>query len=156
MALTRYRGGFPTFTPWRELDELQNRLSRLFDESFGRTSMPSETSGWIPAVDVQEVADGIVLTAELPGMAKDDVDIELENNVLTLRGEKKEEREEGGDADRRYHLWERSYGAFQRSFTLPRTVDAENIQAEFHNGVLIVTMPKTAEARGRRIEIQAK
>lgn len=152
MAITRQRNRFPTFAPWRELDEFQSRLSRMFDETLGR-SLPSESSGWVPAVDVEETNESIVLSAELPGMSHDDLDIELENNVLTLRGEKAQEREEG-DGDSRFHLWERSYGAFQRSFTLPRTVDADDIEAHFDNGVLRVTMPKTETAKGRRIEVQ--
>lgn len=158
MALIRYRNRTPGFglslAPWRELNELHNRISRLFDETFG-TGPLAEGISWVPAVDVLETADSIVVTCELPGMTAEDVEISLENNVLTIQGEKKEARTEE-DRDRRYHLWERTYGAFQRSFTLPRTVDADKISAEFANGVLTVTLPKTAEAKGRRIQISAK
>ena len=85
-------------------------------------------------------------------MEPGDIDLEVENNILTIRGEKREERKEE-DENRRYHLWERSYGSFQRSFTLPRTVNADDIAAEFHNGLLHVRMPKAPEAKSRRIEI---
>ena len=148
MAITRwtYRN------PWRDLDTLTNRLSQAFNEDF---PVPSNGGTWAPAVNVEEKADELVLTAELPGMSQQDIELEVENNILSLRGEKVEERREG-DESRRYHLWERRYGSFQRSFTLPRTVDAESIQAEFENGVLTVRMPKAAEAKSRRIQIGAQ
>jgi len=106
----------------------------------------------MPSVNVEETGDELVLTAELPGMSLDDIDLEVENNVLTLSGEKKEEREP--DENRKYHLWERTYGSFQRSFTLPRTVDPEKIDARFENGILHVHMPKQEQAKGRRITIR--
>jgi HSP20 family protein len=147
MAITRwsYRN------PWRDLDTLTNRLNQMFDDGF---PTPSSGGSWAPAVNVEERPDELLLTAELPGMGHDDIELEVENNILTLRGEKTEElREEEG---RRYHMWERRYGSFQRSFTLPRTVDADNIHAEFENGVLTVRMPKAPEAKSRRIEIGAQ
>jgi HSP20 family protein len=85
-------------------------------------------------------------------MQSDDVDLQIENNILTIRGEKQEERKEE-DENRRFHVWERSYGSFQRSFTLPRTVKADEITAEFEDGLLRVSMPKSPEARGRRIQV---
>lgn len=148
MAITRY-----TYrNPWRELDHLTNRLARMFEGDDGGFPMPSSVGRWTPAVSVEETQDELILTAELPGMGSDDVDVELENNILTIRGEKQEERREE-DANRRYHLWERSFGSFQRSFTLPRTVKAEEISAAFENGLLRVRMPKAPEARSRRIQI---
>lgn len=145
MAITRwsYRN------PWRDLDTLTNRLSQAFQDDF---PVPSTGGSWMPAVNVEERADELVLTAELPGMNESDIELEVENNILTLRGEKTEERSEG-DEGRRYHMWERRYGNFQRSFTLPRTVDAESIEASFENGILMVRMPKSPEAKGRRIQI---
>lgn len=151
MAITRYTGR--TMSPWRDLDTLTNRLNQLFDEPFAGTG--GNGTPWMPAVNVEETADVLRLTAELPGMSREDVEIELENNVLTIRGEKSTEHEEGSE-ERRYHLWERRYGSFQRSFSLPRTVSPEDISAEFADGVLTVVMPKAAEARGRRIEIGGK
>lgn len=155
MALTRNtprRGR--SLSPWRELEEMSDRLSRFFDESWPATGARNGGT-WYPAVNVEETSDQLVLTAELPGMSEDDIELELENNILTISGEKRAEREEGGE-DRRFHLWERSYGSFQRSFTLPRTVEADGIEARFKDGVLFVHMPKQEEAKGRRIAIRTE
>ena len=111
-------------------------------------------SVWPPAVNVEETKEELILSAELPGMNIDDVVIEVENNVLSLRGEKREAREEGDD--RRYHLWERCYGSFERSFTLPRTVKTDEITAQFKDGILHVQMPKAAEAKSRKISIKSE
>ena len=149
MAIMRYRTrSWPS--PWQELEEMSNRLSQAFGEA---SPLAREGHEWLPAVNVEETPEELVLTAELPGMTEDDVEIELENNILTVRGSKEQTREES--EDRRYHLWERRWGSFQRSFTLPRSVSPERIAATFANGVLTVHMPKVAEARSRRIEIQA-
>jgi HSP20 family protein len=147
MAITKYSVRRPSHAPWADFDT--NRLARMFDDSF---FSPARSGGWVPAVSVSETNDELTLTAELPGLIEDDISIELENNVLTISGEKADVREED-DADRRYHVVERSYGSFTRSFTLPRTVDGSKIVATFENGVLSVTLPKAAEAKGRRIEI---
>lgn len=104
-----------------------------------------------PPVDITERDDALVLTAELPGMSRKDITVELENNVLMIRGEKKEEHEQKGEE--RY-VYERRYGSFSRSFTLPRSVDPDRISARFENGVLTVTMPKAPESRGKRIEVE--
>ena len=137
------------FSPWRDLDEVSNRLARLFDESAIRRS---EGNLWFPAVSVSETADELVFTAELPGLTEDQVNIELENDVLTISGEKAEERTEG-EEEQKYHLWERSYGAFRRSFSLPRAVNGAEAKAHFDKGVLEIRLPKAAEAKGRKIEI---
>lgn len=151
MAVTRYTGRrrSPFLSSWGELENLSSRLNRIFDESWGE-----ETNGgrWVPAVNVEESGDELLLTAEMPGMSQDDIELEIENNVLTIRGEKREEREEGSE-ERRYHVWERRYGSFQRSFTLPRSVQADDITADFEDGVLHVRMPKSEEAKGRKIQI---
>lgn len=144
MAITRWTNR----NPWREFDALTHRLG-LFEDRF---PTPSRAGGWLPAVNVEENADELVLTAELPGLTHDHVEVEVENNILTLRGEKEEERSEG-DPGSKVHLWERSYGSFQRSFTLPRTVRADQISANFEHGILIVRMPKAPEAKSRRITI---
>jgi HSP20 family protein len=150
MAITRYRNrAWPT--PLRDLDQVADQINRLFSEPvFGG----SESTGWVPRVNVEETKNHLVLTAELPGLRPEDVEIEVENNVLTLRGRKNETREEKDEP--RYHVWERRYGTFQRSFSLPRTVSADNIGATFENGVLRVEMPKAPEAKGRKIEIRAE
>lgn len=152
MAITRYTLRNPGLSPWRDLEEVSNRLARLFDESQSPLSTGTNGGTWVPAVNVEETKDAMVLSAELPGMTEENISIELENNVLTISGEKSEERTEG-DEERRYHLWERRYGAFQRSFTLPRTVKGDDIRANFDKGVLQIVMPKVAEAKTRKIAI---
>lgn len=145
MAITRY-----TYrNPWGDLDQLSNRITR----ALAGNDFPTPSSGgdWMPPVNVEETQDELVLTAELPGMRQEDVEIEVENNILSIRGERTEERTEG--EQRRYHLWERHYGSFQRSFTLPRTVRADDISADYENGLLTIRMPKAAEARTRKITI---
>lgn len=142
----------------REMDEVQNRLRRFFNEGYPGDAMTlTEPVGWVPVVEIVENADELLLTAELPGMTKENVEVLFEDDVLTIRGEKKEEKREA-DAEKRFHVWERSYGAFQRSFTLPRTIDATKIAAEFKDGILQVKMPKTAQAKekGRKIAIATK
>lgn len=149
MAITKYSLRRPTYSNWSDLDDVSNRLSRFFDDSFFN---PMREGRWLPPVSVSETSDELVMTAELPGMSEDDISIDLENNVLTISGQKNEVREEG-DEERRYHVYERSFGEFNRSFTLPRTVDPNKIQARYDNGVLTVKLPKVAEAKGRKIEI---
>lgn len=145
MAITRYSYR----SPWQELDQLTSRLSQVFG-----SDMPMSANGgnWAPPVNVEETSDELLLTAEVPGMTAEDIDIEIENNILTIRGEKSFERTEGED-DKRYHVWERRYGSFQRSFTLPRTVRGEEIKAEYQNGLLTIRMPKAPEAKSRKIEV---
>lgn len=142
MALVRYPA-------WRELDAMTNRLARMFDDVDVRRSNGAVFS---PAVSVAETSDALVITAELPGLTDKDVNIELENDVLSISGEKTEERTEG-DEERNYHVWERSYGSFRRSFVLPRTVAGAEATARFDKGVLEVRLPKVPEAKGRKIEI---
>ena len=119
-------------------------MTRAFDdEGIGR-------GAWAPSVDIYENKDQIVLEAELPGMKQEDFDLSIENNVLTLRGERRFEKTDETD---NYHRVERSYGAFTRSFTLPQTVSAEGANAEYNNGVLRVTLPKREETKARRIQV---
>ena len=151
MAITRFTRRSPVLSPWLELEDMSARLNRLFGEP--GSGEASQRVLWSPAVNVAETKEELRLTAELPGMSIDDIEIEVENNVLSLRGVKKEEEEH---EDRRYHVWERSYGSFERSFTLPRTVKADEISAHFRDGILHVDMPKAPEAKGRRIAIEVK
>lgn len=151
MAITKYSLRRPTYSNWSDLDDASNRLSRFFDDALSNFPM-REAGRWVPPVSVSETSDELLLTAELPGMTEDDISIDLENNVLTVSGQKNEVREEG-DEERRYHVYERHFGSFNRSFTLPRTVDPNDIRATFDNGILTVKMPKVAEAKGRKIEI---
>jgi HSP20 family protein len=142
--------------PFRDLVTIQDRMNRLFDEAFrGKSRAGADDDwalggSWAPAVDVFEQDGNIVLKAELPGVDPKDVDIRVENNVLSLRGERKFE----GEVDREnYHRVERAYGSFARSFTLPSVVNTEKIQAEFKDGLLKVTLPKREEAKPKQIAI---
>ncbi|MFZ5623115.1 MAG: Hsp20/alpha crystallin family protein [Gemmatimonadota bacterium] len=130
------------------------RLSQVLDNAFGLWPFSREETGalmaWVPPVDVFEDKERIKIVAELPGVGPDDVKLSLENNTLTIRGEKKQVAEESTE---RVHRYERTYGAFERSFTLPTTVDAEKIQASYENGVLTVILPKAERARPREIAI---
>jgi HSP20 family protein len=147
----------PLFAMERELTEAQNRLRRFFGEEFALEPFPAmEPVGWVPKVEIVEDEKELLLTAELPGMVKENIEITFEDNLLIIQGEKKDEKEEkknGGEPH--YHMWERTYGAFRRTFTLPRTIDAEKIVAEMKEGVLKIHMPKTAiaKAKGRKIEV---
>jgi HSP20 family protein len=152
MAIMRQSTPTLTYSPWREFDEATNRLARLFDDTGVRRY---NGAMWAPSVNVAETADEMVFTAELPGMNRDQVSIELEQNVLTISGEKTEERTEG-DEERKYHLWERTYGSFHRSFTLPRPVNGAEATARFENGILEIRLPKAPEAKGRKIEISKR
>ncbi len=138
-----------------EMAALRGRLGRLVDEAFGAWPAQWENgtigSAWVPPVDVFESQDQIKLVAELPGVRPEDVKISLENNVLTLRGEKQQIAEEQTE---RVHRYERAYGTFERTFTLPSTVDAEQIEANYKDGVLTVTLPKVERARPREIPVR--
>lgn len=139
------------YDPFRELRSLQDEMNRLFLSNYSRGSEEGFTSGaWSPKVDIFENKENLVIEAELPGMKREDVDVSIENNVLTLRGERKFEKKDEGD---NYHRVERSYGSFTRSFTLPQTVTAEGAAADFKNGVLRVQLLKREETKARKIEI---
>lgn len=139
--------------PWRALDELQDRLRRWAFGEFVPPSALGEMIAWTPAVEMAETDDKLLLSVELPGMKRDDVQVTLDDGVLTIRGEKKEEQEK---KEKRYHLWERRYGTFERSFTLPRSVDPQGIKAKFEDGVLKIEMPKSRQARGQRINVEGE
>jgi HSP20 family protein len=149
MSLVRYRPGLG-FGLWPAMPEMPTRLGRVFDEMM---KTDGEGLGWSPAVDVVEREGELLLSAELPGMKRDDIQIDINEGMLTIRGEKKVEREEKTDHAR---LVERSYGMFERSFALPRTVAVEKIHAGFADGVLTVHMPKSEQAVGRKVEIKAQ
>lgn len=127
----------------------------LLDQFFGNAGTRSTSSSLMraPETDVVETEREIRVHVEMPGLKRDDIEVDVENNILTVRGEKREERTEGNDG--RYHLSERRYGTFARSFVLPRDVDADHIQASFENGVLSVVIPKSEKARRRRIDVGA-
>jgi HSP20 family protein len=142
------------YDPFRELRSLQDDMNRLFMSNFSRGSEEGFMSGgWLPSVDIFENKENLVIEAELPGMQREDVDVSIENNVLTLKGERKFEKKDEGD---NYHRVERSYGSFTRSFTLPQTVTSEGATADFSNGVLRVTLNKREETKARKIEISGE
>jgi HSP20 family protein len=142
-----------TYDPFRELRSLQDEVNRLVTSSFSRGGENDLMRGaWSPSVDIYENKDQIVLEAELPGMKPEDVDISIENNVLTIHGERKFEKKDEQD---NFHRVERSYGSFTRSFTLPPTVSSDNVDAVFENGVLRLNLAKREEAKPRRIQIKA-
>jgi HSP20 family protein len=134
--------------PLRDLGRLQDEMTRLFED---RLFKAGESVGWTPACDVYEDEEALALRFELAGVDPKKVDIRFENGVLTLRGERKLEKEERRE---NYHRVELSYGAFTRSFSLPATVDAEKIRADAKDGILTVTLPKRAEARPRPIQVK--
>ena len=135
------------------MEDFPDRLRTMFGPSMER----GQPVGWMPAMEIVEDKNALVVTAELPGLAAKDVDISVDDGVLTVSGEKQEEKREGTE-DSEHYLFERRYGSFRRSFTLPNTVDVDKISAEFENGVLKVSMPKSekARAKGKKIDIQAK
>ena len=145
MALIRWE-------PAREVDSLQNEVNRVFDAFFGGGSGGSRTRRWVPAMDLVETDDHLVLRADLPGLRKDDVELEVKDGVLTISGERKAEHEEKSEG---YYRVERAFGHFSRSLTIPDGVDADAIAADFADGVLEVRIPKPAERKPHRIAIGA-
>lgn len=143
------------YDPFRDLRSLQDEVNRLFTGNVGR-SFDDEgiaRGSWHPSVDIYENKEQIVLEAELPGMNREDFDLSIENNIVTLRGERRFEKKDDTD---NYHRVERAYGSFTRSFTLPNTVTAEGASADYRNGVLRVTIPKREETKARRIEVKGE
>lgn len=144
MAITRW-------DPFREVATLQNRMNALFQD-FSRTQNGDDvtTAAFVPPVDVYEDEHKITLKLEIPGLKQEDLDIRLENNSLTVRGERKFEKEE---KEENFHRIERRYGSFYRSFSLPNTVDTENVKATYDAGVLRLELNKRAEAKPKQIKI---
>lgn len=142
--------------PFRDLISIQERMNRLFDQTLGRTRAEEEgiaASAWAPSVDIYETPDRVVMKAELPGLTREDVEINVRDNTLSLRGERKFEKDV---REENYLRIERAYGSFQRSFTLPATIQQDKIKAVFKDGVLEVTLPKAEEARPKQIKIDVK
>lgn len=143
--------------PWdlmRELATMQDRMNRIWSSVYDRGHEDVTSRGqWLPPVDIYETGTReIVLRADLPGLRREDIDLTAEHNILTLRGERR--RDEGVEDDR-YHRVERQVGTFQRSFTLPNTVDASRVRAEYRDGVLTVTLPQRDEGRPLQIEVES-
>lgn len=140
--------------PFRELSQLQERMDRLFRDNVGYSGGTREEAleqgSFIPPVDVYEDEHNITLKLEVPGVDQKDLDIRIENNTLTVRGERKLEKEEKQE---NFHRIERRYGSFVRTFQLPNTVDAEKVNANYDNGVLKITLAKKAEAKPKQIQV---
>lgn len=148
MALARWN-------PNRDMMSVRDEMSRVLNEAFGRGASDESawfSGAWTPPVDIYETDEALVMKAELPGFSKDDISIELKENTLVIKGERKREDEvkEGN-----YHRMERSYGAFQRAFMLPMTVDQEKVKAAYKDGILELRLPKVQAAQPKRIAVSA-
>jgi len=140
--------------PWTGMTSLKNEMDRLFDRFFEpRWEEFPAVGEWAPSLDLSETKDAFVVKAEVPGMDPKDIQVSLQENLLTIKGEKRQEREE---KEERYHRIERSYGAFTRSMRLPVAVDGMKVDAKFKNGLLTVTLPKTPGAKGTTIPVKAE
>ncbi len=147
MAIVRW------WDPTRELSTLQNRMNRVFEETFGTAPFPGEqpvAGTWSPAVDIFETEQEIVLKAEVPGVTKEQVHVEVDGGVLQMRGERKFEKEVKEES---YHRVERAYGAFQRAFSLPDSVDPDKVRAEIKDGILEVRLGKREHAKPKQIRV---
>jgi len=142
---------FKDWDPFQELNEFSNRLGSVFGRS--PATRENENYGWAPAVDIIEDEKEFLVKAELPEIKKEDLHVSVQNGVLTIRGERKFEKEE---KNKRYHRCERSYGTFTRSFSLPEGADATNVKAEFKNGLLQIHMAKSEKARAKQIEVKVE
>jgi HSP20 family protein len=141
------------FEPFRELAQMQDRINRIFGDAYTRRYDDDvmQRGDWAPPVDIFENDNQeIVLRAELPGVSKEDIDIRVENNTLTLRGERKRASEIRNE---QYHRVERAYGAFSRTFSLPSRIDTEKVKADFKDGLLTITLPIRDEAKPKQIEV---
>jgi HSP20 family protein len=144
MALVRWE-------PAREVDSLQSEVNRVFDAFFG-TAGGTRSRRWVPAMDLVETEDHLVLRADLPGLSRDDVELEIKDGVLTVSGERRADREEKSEG---YYRVERAFGRFSRSLTLPDGIDADSVAAEFDDGVLEVRIPKPEQRKPHRVAIGA-
>jgi HSP20 family protein len=151
MALERWRPRLMERSPFRELARLEREMGELFDR-LPEWPWGERTRAWAPAVDMVDHQDEIVLRADLPGLEEKDIEVTVEDSTLTIRGERKEEKEEKRE---NFYYSERSYGAFARTVALPATVDRDKVRATFKKGVLEVHLPKAREAVGKKIEVKA-
>ena len=146
MALIRW-------DPFREMSALQERMNRMLADFRTRAPLGEEDmaqGSWIPAVDIYETKDSIVLNVELPGVTKENISLEVKESTLTIKGEKKLEKDV---KEENYHRMERSYGSFMRAFTLPSTMHQDKVKAKFRDGILEITIPKAEEAKPKQIKV---
>jgi HSP20 family protein len=147
------RATLTQFQPFRGVTTLQDQINRLFNETFDRSSNEANLTAWAPAVDIYETEHSLVVKADLPDIKPEELDIRVENNILTIRGERKFEKKVNED---NYLRVERSYGSFSRSFSLANTVNTEAIQADYKNGVLTLSIPKREEAKPKQIKVRVE
>lgn len=142
-------------TIWRPLHELKKEMDRIFQEFFGRSYFPAERFEieWAPAVDVSETEDAIIVKADLPGVKPEDIEINIVDNVLTIRGEKKREAEEKKE---NFYRVERFYGSFMRAIQLPTEVEVDKVKAQYKDGVLKITLPKKPEEKKKVIKVEVE
>lgn len=138
--------------PFRDLVTLREKMNRLFEEAYSARGEERNlvSSSWTPSVDIYETENQLVLSVEVPGIKDEDIEIKIEDSTLSLRGERKFEKE---TKEENYHRIERAYGSFYRSFSLPPYIDQDKIEAEHENGVLKITMPKKHEAKPRQVKV---
>jgi len=143
------------WTPFREVSRLRDEMDRLWQDFFGpgRRTLRPIAEEWIPPVDISDTADNVTVKVEVPGMDAKDIEISLSGDILTIRGEKKAEKEEKGE---NFYLVERSYGSFTRSLRLPAEVKADKIEASYKQGVLTITCPKKEEVKPKQITVKAE
>jgi HSP20 family protein len=147
------RATLTEFHPFRGVPSLQSQINRLFDGAFDRSSDEGNLTPWAPAVDIFETEHNLIVKADLPDVKPEELDIRVENNILTIRGERKFEKKVN---ENNYLRVERSYGSFSRSFSLSNTVNTESIQAEYKNGVLTLSIPKREEAKPKQIKVRVE
>ena len=147
------RATLSRFEPFRGATTLQDQINRLLNEAFDRTSDEANLTTWAPAVDIYETEHELVVKADIPEIKPEELDIRVENNILTIRGERKFEKEVN---ENNYLRVERSYGSFSRSFSLANTVNAEAIKADYKNGVLTLSIPKREEAKPKQIKVNVE
>lgn len=155
MALIKWRSP-DIFESFRDLLDLQREMNRLFDASLGRRVAKNQDiadTGWVPAVDIYDNKDNLVIKTDLPGMTQKDIDVSVEDDVLRIKGERKKETE---TKEKNFYRVERTYGVFERSFTLPSNVDATQIKATYKDGVLELVLPKKEEAKPKQIKVDIK
>ncbi len=137
--------------PWSALQDLESQMQRLFGEGAADLNWPERT--WLPTADLRETDDHYIVEMDLPGMRKEDVELTAIDNVLTIKGERKYEHKDEKEDERGYRRFERRYGRFERSFEIPGGFDADNVEANYDNGVLHVTLPKREEAKPKQISV---
>jgi len=145
---------FRELTPFRDFERMRSEMDRLWNSFFERGTLRGEEGGeWLPSLDIAETKNEIVVKAEVPGLEAKDIDISLSEGLLTIKGDKKQEREE---KEENYHLVERSYGTFTRSIRIPNEVQSDKINASYKNGVLKIVLPKSEEAKKKEVKIKVQ